>query len=48
MEQELIEIDDKKYRMGVRVDKLTEAMNDIAQKIRDKKEREEYGYDTED
>ena len=48
VEQELIEIDDKKYRMGVRVDKLTEAMNDIAQKIRDKKEREEYGYDTED
>lgn len=48
VEQELVEIDGKKYRTGVRVDKLTEAMNDIAQKIRDKKEREEYGYDAED
>ena len=48
VDQELIEVDGKTYRTGVRIDKLTEKMNGIAQKIRDKKEREEYGYDTED
>lgn len=48
VDQELIEMDGKTYRTGVRIDKLTEKMNSIAQKIRDKKEREEYGYDTED
>ena len=47
VEQELVEIDGKQYRTGVRVEKLTEKMNGIAEAIRDKKEREEYGYDTE-
>lgn len=47
VDQELVELDGKTYRTGVRIDKLTEKMNDIAQKIRDKKEREEYGYDAE-
>lgn len=47
VKQELVEIDGRQYRTGVRVEKLTEKMNGIAKKIRDKKEREEYGYNTE-
>ena len=48
VEQELIEIDGMQFRTGVRIDKLTEQMNEIAGEIRAKKEREEDGYDTED
>jgi hypothetical protein len=48
VDQELIEVDGKKYRTGVRIEKLTEKMNEIAMTIRKKKEHEEYGYDTED
>lgn len=48
VDQELIEVDGKKYRTGVRIEKLTEKMNEIARTIRKKKENEEYGYDAED
>ena len=48
VEQEIVETDGQKYRTGVRIEKLTEKMNHIAWQIKTKKEREEYGYDTED
>lgn len=48
VEQEVVETDGQKYRTGVRIEKLTEKMNHIAWQIKEKKEREEYGYDAED
>lgn len=49
VEQEQVEIDGQMFRTGVRIEQLTEKMNEIAWQIRSKKEREEYGgYDTED
>jgi len=48
VEQEIVETDGQKYRTGVRIEKLTEKMNHIAWQIKEKKEREEYGYDAED
>ena len=47
VEQEIVEMDGQKYRTGVRIEKLTEKMNHIAWQIKEKKEREEYGFDSE-
>ncbi len=38
----------KSYQIGVRVDRLTEKMNEISSQIRQKKEDIEYGYEPED
>ena len=48
VQHEQIEIDGIQYRAGVRIDQLTQTINEISDHIRTKKEREAYGYDPED